>query len=249
MLNQLKASIASAKVWTVRSPSILSPSQTDLMSQEFALFLKKRSAIEETHASSMKKLSRSSNDTMHQPEHKIGSFARAYTELMYVHERIAENGMQFALSLHTMHDDLMDMAAVAERNRKSWKVNGLAPEQRVAELENALRKSKTKYDSLAEEYDRVRTGDTSRHSGKMFSLKTKSGPQHEEDLLRKVHAADQDYQGKVQHFQSERSELVSRTRPEAVRALRELVKETDSGTALQMQKFGQSSSHLLRDSR
>ncbi|KAM0325182.1 hypothetical protein ACHAQA_007721 [Verticillium albo-atrum] len=225
MLNQLKASIASAK--------------------EFALFLKKRSAIEETHASSLKKLSRMSHDTMHQPDHKQGTFAQAYTEMMYIHERMAENGMQFALSLHQMHDDLVELAAVAERSRKGWKANGLAPEQRVAELENVLRKSKTKYDSLAEEYDRARTGDTSRQSGKMFSLKSKSGPQHEEDLLRKVQGADQDYHGKVQHLQSEKHELVTRTRPDAIRALRDLVTETDSGVTLQMQKFASFNEKLL----
>ncbi|KAF3350951.1 hypothetical protein VD0002_g9499 [Verticillium dahliae] len=225
MLNQLKASIASAK--------------------EFALFLKKRSAIEETHASSLKKLSRMSHDTMHLPDHKQGTFAQAYTEMMYIHERMAENGMQFALSLHQMHDDLVELAAVAERSRKGWKVNGLAPEQRVAELETVLRKSKAKYDSLADEYDRARTGDTSRQSGKMFSLKSKSGPQHEEDLLRKVQGADQDYHGKVQHLQSEKHELVTRTRPEAIRALRDLVTETDSGVTLQMQKFASFNEKLL----
>ncbi|CRK31940.1 hypothetical protein BN1723_019506, partial [Verticillium longisporum] len=153
---------------------------------------------------------------MHLPDHKQGTFAQAYTEMMYIHERMAENGMQFALSLHQMHDDLVELAAVAERSRKGWKVNGLAPEQRVAELETVLRKSKAKYDSLADEYDRARTGDTSRQSGKMFSLKSKSGPQHEEDLLRKVQGADQDYHGKVQHLQSEKHELVTRTRPEAI---------------------------------
>ncbi|WYZ45556.1 hypothetical protein EsH8_VIII_000872 [Colletotrichum jinshuiense] len=225
MLNQLKASIASAK--------------------EFALFLKKRSHIEESHASSLKKLSRISQETMHQPDHRQGTFAQAYTEMMSIHDRIAENGIQFAVSLHQMHDDLLELAAVAERSRKGWKANGLAAEHRVAELEAAMRKSKAKYDSLAEEYDRARTGDTSRNSGKMFSLKSKSGPQHEEDLLRKAQGADQDYQAKVQTLQSEKAELITRTRPEAISALQDLVKETDSGLALQMQKFASFNEKLL----
>ncbi|KAK2058506.1 RhoGAP-domain-containing protein [Colletotrichum caudatum] len=225
MLNQLKASIASAK--------------------EFALFLKKRSHIEESHASSLKKLSRISQETMHQPDHRQGTFAQAYSEMMYIHERMAENGSQFAQSLQLMHDDLLELAAVAERSRKGWKANGLAAEQRVADLEAAMRKSKAKYDGLAEEYDRARTGDTSRNSGKMFSLKSKSGPQHEEDLLRKAQAADQDYQSKVQTLQSEKAELIARTRPEAIFALQDLVKETDSGLALQMQKFASFNEKLL----
>jgi len=185
-------------------------------------------------------------DSLRRPEHKQGTFALAYDEMLFIHDRMAENGLQFALSLHQMHEDLLELAAIAERNRKGWKSNGLASEQRVAEIEAAMRKSKAKYDSLAEEYDRARTGDTSRQGGKMFGFKTpKSGPHHEEELLRKVQGADQEYHGKVQALQAEKSELVNRTRPEAVQALQELVKETDSGVSLQMQKFGMLSTTML----
>ena len=160
--------------------------------------------------------------------------------MMAVHERMADNGIQFAMSLHQMADDLTELSLMADKSRKGWKQSGLAAEQRVTELETAMRKSKAKYDALAEEYDRVRTGDTAgRPGGKMFGFKGhKSGPQHEEDLLRKTQAADQDYQGKVQVAATERSELETRTRPETVQALQDLVKECDSALALQMQKFG-----------
>lgn len=161
--------------------------------------------------------------------------------MMTIHERMADNGLQFAMSLHQMHEDLLELAAIAEKSRKGWKQNGLVAEQRVAELETAMRKSKAKYDSLAEEYDRARTGDTThRQGGKMFGFKGKTGPQHEEDLLRKAQAADQDYMSKVQTVQTERGELLSKTRPETVKALQDIVKECDSGVVLQMQKFGQS---------
>jgi DNA polymerase III gamma/tau subunit len=177
---------------------------------------------------------------MQRGEHRGGTFGRAYEEMMAVHERMADNGIQFAMSLHQMADDLTELALVAEKSRKGWKQSGLAAEQRVADLETAMRKSKTKYDGLAEEYDRVRTGDTTgRQGGKMFGFKGhKSGAQHEEDLLRKAQAADQDYQGKVQVAASERNELETKTRPETVQALRDIVRECDSGLALQMQKFG-----------
>ncbi len=159
-----------------------------------------------------------------------------------MHERMADNGIQFAMSLHQMADDLTELSLMAEKSRKGWKQSGLAAEQRVSDLETAMRKSKAKYDALAEEYDRARTGDTAgRPGGKMFGFKGhKSGPQHEEDLLRKTQAADQDYQGKVQVAAAERSELETKTRPEAVQALQDLVRECDSALSLQMQKFGAS---------
>ena len=208
------------------------------MEQEFAVFLKRRSILEGEHSDGLKKICRTTSENIRRPEHRHGSFLQSYEEVINIHERMANNGAQFAISLHQMHDDLLDMASNIERGRKQWKATGLASEQRVQDAEAAMRKSKTKYDALADDYDRARTGD--RQSGKLFGLKgPKSAAQHEEDLLRKVQAADQDYASKVQTAQGQRSELWSRLRPEAVKALGELIKECDSALTLQMQKFGE----------
>ncbi|KAH8907882.1 RhoGAP-domain-containing protein [Coniochaeta sp. PMI_546] len=226
MLNRLKQSIASAK--------------------EFALFLKRRALLEDEHAQGLRKLCRMSQDSIHRAEHRGGSFAKAYEDMMAIHERMAENGMQFSTSLMQMHEDLVELAAMAEKSRKGWKQSGLAAEQRVVDLETAMRKSKAKYDSLAEEYERVRTGDVGGAKGKVFGIRgPKSAEQHEQDLLRKVQTADQDYYGKVQTYQSERGELHNRIRPETVKALQDIVRECDSGMVLQMQKFASFNEKLL----
>ena len=150
---------------------------------------------------------------------------------------MADNGIQFALSLHQMHEDLQELAADKERGRKQWKLTGLTAEKRVQDSESAMEKAKAKYNSLAEDYDRARTGD--RQSGR-FGLKgPKSAAQVEEDLNRKMQTADGDYASKVQIAQSMRQELVSSLRPQAIKALEQLVHECDSGLTLQMQKFGE----------
>lgn len=237
MLTRLKASIASAK--------------------EFALFLRKRASIEEEHSSALRKLCRTTQANMHgSGEHRGGSFARAYDEMIFIHERLADNGSRFATSLHQMHDDLWELAAAAERGRKAWKANGLQAENRVVEIESQLRKSKAKYDALADEYERVRAGEApgpsasgSGGSKLLGALKgaTKSAAHHEEDLFRKVQGADSEYFQKVQSLQSERADLVAKTRPEAVRALQDIVKETDAGLTLQLQKYGKWTLPMLTD--
>ena len=149
---------------------------------------------------------------------------------------MAENGVQFALSLHQMHEDLQELAAEKERKRKEWKQRGLSAEKRVQDAEAAMDKAKGKYNSLAEDYDRARTGD--KQSGR-FGLKgPKSAAQIEEDLSRKMQAADSDYSSKVQTAQALQQELVSTLRPQAVQAIGQLINECDSGLTLQMQKFG-----------
>jgi Rho GTPase-activating protein RGD1 len=155
---------------------------------------------------------------------------------------MADHGLQFANSLHQMADELQEMASTIERGRKHWKHTGLSSQQRLQDAETAMGKAKTKYDVLAEQYDRARTGD--RQSGR-FGLKTKSAAQQEEDLNRKVQAADADYATKVQAAQASRQELITSLRPQAVRAMTELIIECDSGLALQLQKFASVNEKLL----
>ncbi|KAK8064734.1 Rho GTPase activator (Rgd1) [Apiospora phragmitis] len=224
MLNRLKQSIASAR--------------------EFATFLKKRSDLEDGHSKSMRKLCRMTQDNIHQMDHRQGSFAYAYEEMLKIHDRMAENGTQFAQSLHQMHEDLLEVANIAEKHRKGWKQNGLAAEARLQDIESAMRKSKAKYDALADEYERVKTGEA-RQGGRFGFKGPKSAAQQEEDLLRKVQAADTDYMTKVQNYQSEKATMDSSTRPEAITALTDLVRECDSGTTLQMQKFASFNEKLL----
>lgn len=150
---------------------------------------------------------------------------------------MADNGVQFSLSLHQMHEDLHDLAVNMERGRKLWKQNGLAAEKRVQDSEMLMEKAKAKYNALAEDYDRARTGD--KGTGRVFGLKgPKSAAQHEEDLQKKVQQADSDYSSKVQSAKSQRQELLATLRPQAVRAIQELINECDSGLTLQLQKFG-----------
>ncbi|KAI1749280.1 hypothetical protein F4782DRAFT_533568 [Xylaria castorea] len=225
LLTRLKQSIASAK--------------------EFAIFLKKRSVLEEEHARGMKKLCKLSQDNIHHADHRQGTFAKSYEEMLAIHDRMAENGTQFAFSLHQMHEDLLEVAAVAEKHRKGWKQNGLAAEQRLVDIESAMRKSRAKYDALADEYERVRTGEA-KQGPRVFGIKgSKSAAQQEEYLLHKTQAADTDYKGKVEAYQSEKATMESTTRPEAIRALQDLVRECDSGTTLQLQKFASFNEKLL----
>ncbi|MCJ1464676.1 hypothetical protein MMC07_003289 [Pseudocyphellaria aurata] len=224
LLSRLKQSVASAR--------------------EFAAFLKKRSTLEEEHAQGLKKLCRSSHEAARRPENRQGSYAQHYNEVIQIHDRMADNGVQFALWLHQMHEDLHDHAANVERGRKHWKQTGLSAEKRVQDAESMMEKAKVKYDSLAEDYDRARTGD--KQSSRVFGLKgPKSAAQHEEDLHRKVQAADSDYSTRVQTAQSQRQELLSSLRPQAIKAMQDLINECDAGLTMQLQKFASYNEKLL----
>jgi uncharacterized membrane protein YccC len=173
------------------------------------------------------------------PETRHESYQTQFEQVLHANERIADNGTQFGLALHAMHDNLLQLANKMDANRKTWKQQGLSAENKVQEAERLAEKAKAKYDQLAEDLDRVKTGDTG--AGRKFGLKgPKSAAQHEEDLQRKTQAADQDYASRVQAAQASRKELVATLRPQAVTALVDLVKETDAALTMEMQKYGKS---------
>ncbi|KAL0261824.1 Rho GTPase-activating protein [Diplodia seriata] len=224
LLTRLKQSIASAR--------------------DFSNFLGKRSKLEEEQAQGVKKLCRSTHEALRRNDSRQGTYGAQYEETTKLHERMADNGMQFALSLHQMHEDLNELTNTIERQRKHWKQTALASEKKVSDAIQQMEKARAKYESLAEDYDKVKTGDKS--AGRMFGIKgPKSAAQHEEDIHRKLQAADADYKSKVENAQLLRTELVERLRPQGVRAMMELIKECDSGLTLQMQKFASFNEKLL----
>ncbi|KAF2625946.1 RhoGAP-domain-containing protein [Macroventuria anomochaeta] len=224
LLNRLKASIASAR--------------------DFASFLRRRGALEEEHAGSLKKLSRLTLDGLRKADARHESYATQFEHVLHANERIADNGTQFGLALHAMHENLLQLANKMDGNRKTLKQTGLAAESKVQDAEKLAEKAKAKYDQLAEDLDRVKTGDTG--AGRKFGLKgPKSAAQHEEDLQRKLQAADQDYASKVQTAQAYRKELLVSARPQAVSGLLDLIKETDAALTMEMQKYASFNEKLV----
>jgi hypothetical protein len=183
-------------------------------------------------------------DNIRKPEGRHESYQTQFELVMHANERLADNGTQFGLALHAMHENLLQLAAKMDASRKTWKQQGLAAEQKVQDAERLAEKAKHKYEQLAEDLDRVKTGDTG--AGRKFGLKgPKSAAQHEEDLQRKLQAADQDYAAKVQTAQSFRKELVATTRPQAVTAMVDLVREIDAALTMEMQKYASFNEKLV----
>ncbi|KAG0637385.1 Rho GTPase activation protein [Tuber brumale] len=213
--------------------------------RDFALFLKRRASLEEEHAQGLRKICRMTHESIRRPENRQGTYARSFEETTQIHERIAENGIQFSLALHQMHEDLTELSNNMERGRKHWKQIGSTVEKKLHEAELVVDKAKIKYDTVAEEWERARSGD--RRSGKTsFSLRgSRNGPRHEEDLQRKVAAADSEYHSKVQLANSQRHDAINSLRPQAVRALREMIAECDAGLTVQLQRFAQFNEKLL----
>ncbi|KAJ5162354.1 hypothetical protein N7492_007746 [Penicillium capsulatum] len=217
--------------------------QSVASARDFSIFLKKRGSLEEEHAQGLRKLSRAVHEAANRTENRQGTYSSSYKDIHRLQERMADHGLQFSVSLQQMSDDLHELATNIERGRKQCKQTGLAAEKKVVDAEGLSEKAKAKYESLAEQYDRVRTGE--KQGGKFGLTGHKSAAQHEEELLRKVQNADSDYAAKVQAAAAARQELVNTNRPQTVHHLQKLIEECDSGLTLQQQKFATFSEKLL----
>lgn len=76
----------------------------------------------------LRKLSRSTHESLHKPDSRQESYCKQLDEFAQVHERLADNGMQFAQALNQMHEDLAELSISMERGRKHWKQFGLSSE-------------------------------------------------------------------------------------------------------------------------
>ncbi|KAF8470135.1 Rho GTPase activation protein [Kalaharituber pfeilii] len=213
--------------------------------REFAVFLKKRAGIEEEHAAELKKLCDNTFRSEKRLEGRHGSFIRQFDETTAIHVRLAENGLQFAKALHQICDDLGVLVSEMEKGRKHWKIAGVNSEKKVHDSLLTLEKTKAKYDQIAEEYERARSGDKRTRDFKIGRGFARTGAQVEEDLKNRVANADQEYANKVQIASTHRQELLGVLRPQAVKALKDLIFECDASLTMQMQKFATLNEKLL----
>jgi len=193
--------------------------------------------LEDEHQKGLRKLSKLTLEASRNTDARTGSYALQLADVSRAQDRMAANGDQFGISLQQMHDDLTELSTRMEKERKHWKQEGTNNEKKVKDAEAAMDKAKSRYYGLAEDYDRARTGD--KGSGRVFTVKgPKSAEKHEEDLHRKLEAADRDYQIRVSAAQTQRQDNLSTLRPQAVKRLQELTRECDAALTLQLQKFG-----------
>ncbi|TGZ85678.1 RhoGAP-domain-containing protein [Ascodesmis nigricans] len=205
--------------------------QSVTSTNDCAAFFKKRATQEERNAQEIRKISRSTLESVRRPDSRQGSYAHQFEELARIHDRLAENGLQFAAALHQMHDDLIKLSSSMDHGRKQWKLFGLSSEKKVHDADAAVDKAKARLDALVEGAEGGRPGRLG------FLAAAKSGLSRRDDDMTPTEAATEDYQNKQQTARALRQELLQSQRPQAVKALQDMISECDSGLAAHLQKY------------
>lgn len=129
--------------------------QSIMSCKQVAAFFRARAELEEKYARSMMELVRTSADNYGRAYCKAGSFVEAYHASFRIHESLASNRLRFSQRLSETSEELLTLAKEGERLRKIHKETGARYERNVQDSDMVLDKAKSRFDSTAEELERI----------------------------------------------------------------------------------------------
>ncbi|KAJ9124346.1 hypothetical protein QFC22_001146 [Naganishia vaughanmartiniae] len=229
--------------------------------RQIAAFFRSRAELEDKYARSMSELVRSSADSYSRAFCKAGSFVEAYNATLRVHDTLAQNRLRFAQRLVEMSDELINLAKEGERLRKVHKESGSRYEKSVQDAELAMEKAKSRFDSTAEELERIlvtKEGESIKDangitgSGKepkrggigkamskgLFKAKNPAQIQRQEDETRaRMNSASEQFKKAVQDNQATKQEFFNLQLPKILRQMKECADELDMGCQYHMARY------------
>ncbi|KZT59454.1 RhoGAP-domain-containing protein [Calocera cornea HHB12733] len=234
--------------------------------REVATFFKKRAVLEDGYGRDLQKLSRLTGEQYSLSEGKAGSFVNSWHSALRIHETVAENRIRFALRLNEMSDELLNLAKEVERNRKQSKELGNRYERTLQDAEMATEKAKARFDSCAEELERLlvmKEGETMKEAGLTPRTNEKGGQsgkrvlgkainkggmllkgknpasllRQEEDIRNRLTTSSDAYRKALLEAQHTRQEYFNFQLPRILRSLKECSDEIDLGTQYHLSRY------------
>ncbi|KAK6457633.1 cortical Rho GTPase activating protein [Scheffersomyces xylosifermentans] len=215
--------------------------------EEFAKYIKKKAQIEDEHYTQLKKFAvqTRANFKTHASKLKSDSFSSKLDAIIGFDEKLYDVGNPYVKALTVMFDELSSLIATVTRSRKLIKDEGKKKEKECSDAILAAEKAKQKYYHLCDDLEKLKTSDPNKKS---FSLKNKSVEQQEDDLSKKVDAADQDYKMKVTTCKKLKDEILVIHRPTNSKKLKNLILEMDIAMNVQLQKYATWEETLIMNS-
>lgn len=212
---------------------------------EFSHYIKRKSTYEDDHSKDMKKLSLNTKQSIKSNCISTkGSFVENLNLIVSFDEKLSTDVINpFVKALEKMYDELNSLSINFTKLRKFTKDEGVRKEKEVLDSINLAEKAKHKYFSLCYDLERLRNSDPTK---KTMTLKgTKTSSQQEEELIKKIQLADNDYHTKSLKSQSLKNDLSKIHRPNINKKLKNLIIELETALCLQLQKFSTYNESLI----
>ncbi|GEM12854.1 rho GTPase-activating protein [Rhodotorula toruloides] len=209
------------------------------------------------------KLAKSSIESYSVGDGKAGSYVNSWISILRTHELLGDNRLKFASQLNEMGDELATLGKEVEKSRKATKELGARLEKGLQEQESlvdkvrsvpldatsielkmSLRRARIRFDSAAEELERLlvlKQGEVITPSSAMSKLK---GPKNaaqiakqEEEVRSRMGQSSDAYRAQVAGAQAVRQEYFNLQLPRILRSLKESVDELDLGTQYHLSRY------------
>ncbi|CUM52693.1 uncharacterized protein AC631_00601 [Debaryomyces fabryi] len=214
--------------------------------EEFSKFVKKKAVIEDEHYNQLKKFASHTRTTMKgSTKLKNDSFSSKLDSIIEFDEKLFNVGSSYVKALNVMYDELTSLIGTVSRSRKTIKDESKRKEKECLDSVMTAEKAKQKYYHLCDDLEKLKASDPNKKS---FSLKNKSAEQQEDDLQRKVDAADQDYKLRVTTCKKLKDEILMLHRPASSKKLKNLILEMDIAMNVQLQKYATWNENLIMNS-
>lgn len=212
---------------------------------EIAKYVKKKAMIEDDHYTQLKKFAGQVRGLLKNSKNlKNDGFSLHFDQVVEFDEKLHGVGSSYVKALNVMYDELVSLVNTISRSRKVIKEESKRKEKDCADSIALAEKARQKYHHLCDDLEKVKTSDPNKKS----FLKNKTAEQQEDDLQRKVDAADQDYRLKVGTCKKLKDELLMIHRPVNSKKLMNLILEMDVAMNVQLQKFATWSETLIMNS-
>lgn len=206
--------------------------QSLLTCEEFTKFIRKKHAFEEEHTEELGKQYKhffvdttGSNSSLKLRIHEILEFDG----------KLARVKQSYVTALQKMYDEISALLFTMTKMRKSVKEHSRRLEKEVSEAIHSAEKAQGRYNSLCQDWDKLRMTDPTKT--KLTLRGSKTTKEQEEELLRKVDNSDLEYKQKVDHSNSLRNTFITKERPKIVSELKDLILEIDTAMSIQLQKY------------
>lgn len=206
--------------------------QSLLICEEFTKFVRKKYIFEEEHTNELAKQYKHFFSTTPASN---SSLNRIMHEVLSYDGKMSQVKQSYVKALQKMYDELSALLFTMTKLRKSCKENSRRLEKEVTDSIHSAEKAQMRYNSLCQDWDKLRMTDPSKT--KLTLRGSKTTKEQEEELLRKIDAQDLEYKQKVDHSTSLRNTFISRERPKIVRELKDMILEMDTALAIQLQKY------------
>lgn len=216
--------------------------QSLLTCEEFIKFLRKKYMFEDEHTQELLKHYRN----FFQASNGVSSLKKTFHDILQFDGKLGQVKQSYVKALQKMYDEISSLLLTMTKVRKSIKENSKRLEKEVMDSIHNAEKAQSRYNSLCQDYEKLRMEDPTKT--KLTLRGSKTTREQEEELLRKIDIADQDYRSKVDHANSLRDNFLHRERPQIVAELKNLILEMDTAMAIQLQKYTIYTENLILNS-